>query len=326
MKTSKLSIALLLTLSLLPLAFATTETRYFRSDTATVNGLTTEILGTTNSATFGNRTQQITDVESEYTRYYWGHRTYKRTSAGVETELTSGVSNLFYRTGNGQGWQNVNWSCPQTALSSTDSIVVRLYATVYAGYYEAWNLLDTWQTGQLGTTILNSNPWNFTIYTYLSVTSGPPKRWTGAIYFGNSTYDSRILGFRYGDAAASTTLNLFSSIALDFNVASKKSWTFERNGSASLGFSVNHERALTILRHGSISFFDFSVLSGKGIVFRPLGSIPLNFIVQSFTPWTAPTPLFVLAHHSRMLAILGVLALFVVCIVIGEKQREKQNI
>jgi hypothetical protein len=73
-----------------------------------------------------------------------------------------------------------------------------------AGYYEAWTLLDTWQTEQLGTTILNANSWNFTIYTYMSVTSGPPKKWTGAIYFGNSTYDSRILGFMYGVVASNT--------------------------------------------------------------------------------------------------------------------------
>ena len=245
-RLSVLLVVCFLILALIPEALATTETRYFRSDTATVNGLTTEILGTSNSATFGNRTLLINDAEASATRYYWGHRTYYRTSGGVETEITSGVSNLFYRSSIGVGWQNVNWSCPQTSISSTDSIVVKVYASLWSsaeGY--AWTLLDTWQTGQLGTTIINANPWNFTVWTYLAITTGPPKKWTGAIYFGNSTYDSRILGFKYGEITKSwhsltwtSTLNTrtWRSLSWTETLATRAwqslAWTFDLTGKA----------------------------------------------------------------------------------------------
>jgi hypothetical protein len=50
-KTLSIFVILLLAVSFFPIVNATTETRYFRSDTATVNGLNTYLLGTSQTAT-----------------------------------------------------------------------------------------------------------------------------------------------------------------------------------------------------------------------------------------------------------------------------------
>jgi len=60
------------------------ETRYFRSDTQTVNGLTAYILGTAESSSL-----KELEIQSDKTVYI-GIRVWKRNSAGSETEITSG--------------------------------------------------------------------------------------------------------------------------------------------------------------------------------------------------------------------------------------------
>jgi len=67
----------------------TRETFYFRSDTTTVNGLSANKLLTSQSGTAGYNTRTDTDPEGAITREYWGIRVFKRSSSGVETEITN---------------------------------------------------------------------------------------------------------------------------------------------------------------------------------------------------------------------------------------------
>jgi len=125
--------------------------------------------------------------------------------------------------------------------------------------------------------------------------------------------------------AASTTFTIFSSTAFSFNVAKSKSVSFSEHIVIPFAY-LEHSSKSVIFQENALIPFQFLESSGKSVLFNPLGSMPLNFIVQSFAPWATPTPLFVLAHHSRTLAIIGVLACFALLIVIGEKHREKQNV
>lgn len=206
-RLSVLLVVCFLILALIPEALATTETRYFRSDTATVNGLNTEKLSTSRSGTSGNRSKLINDYsDPPATRAYWGIRVWKRASGGAETEISSGSPvALIYRASAGAGIQSSTWACPQTSLASTDSIIVRVYVSLWdsgSGFW-GWNLLDTWQTEQLSTTILNSATWTVYYYAQLSIVSGAPKKWTPMFIFDTSTYNSRIENFVYGEITKS---------------------------------------------------------------------------------------------------------------------------
>lgn len=234
---------------MIPEAQATTETRYFRSDTATVNGLNTEKLSTSRSGTSGNRSKLINDYsDPPATRAYWGVRVWKRASGGAETEISSGSPvALVYRTVAGSGIQSSTWACPQTSLASTDSIVVRVYVTLWdssEGFW-AWNLLDTWQTEQLTTTVLNTATWTVYYWTQLSIVSGTPKKWTPMFIFDTSTYDSRIEGFKYGEITKSwhsltwsftLTTRTWRSLSWTETLTSRAwqslSWTFDLVGKA----------------------------------------------------------------------------------------------
>lgn len=204
-------------------AEATTETRYFRSDSATVNGLNCRKLLTSQSGSAFNDTKSNIDPEYEIQRMYLGSRVWKRTSAGVETEITSGTPiGLVYRASIGTGLQTATWACPQTTIVITDSIVIRVYYSPWdsANGFWGWNLINTtaiWQTAQLGTTILNSATWTFQYYTFLSIVPSP-KRWTLSFLGDTATYDSKITGFTYGEAPSGT----WHSIIWAFNLTGRR--------------------------------------------------------------------------------------------------------
>jgi hypothetical protein len=158
------------------------ETRYLRSDSQTVNGLTAYVLGTTQSATV--KTIDITSYS------YLIFRVYKRSSDGTETFIfehawfivadLSGVATEYSFTEN----------CPQTSLVSTDAIVVKIFGSTSSS---GGTLLASWITEQLGASQLNAATWTFYVWTQYSTR-------TGAITFrfGSSTAaDSRITNFSW---------------------------------------------------------------------------------------------------------------------------------
>jgi len=170
-----------------------------RSDTQTINGLTAYKLGTTQT------TSSLVRSYSQSTYFQsgdFGFRVWKRSSGGVETEITDGnpivVATLYL--GDVALYSNT-WNCPQVSLDSTDAIVVRVYARPYGG---SWNLLATFITEQLGTTILNSATWTVYLFCQYEEYEDPN---TGAIsyrlrfWWGTTTYNSRIENFTWGVVA-----------------------------------------------------------------------------------------------------------------------------
>jgi hypothetical protein len=124
---------------------------------------------------------------------------------------------------------------------------VRVYVSLWdsgSGFW-GWNLLDTWQTEQLSTTVLNSATWTVYYYAQLSIVSGSPKKWTPMFIFDTSTYDSRIEGFKYGEITKT-----WHSLTWSFNLNARQwrslswtetlttrawqslAWTFELTGKA----------------------------------------------------------------------------------------------
>jgi len=161
------------------------ETRWFRGDYHTVNGLTCRKLLTT-----------LIELIWEYhsTCYVYvaaGIRVWKRSSAGVESEITAGTPvAVAYCYAPGGGAFMGSWNCPLTSMTLTDSVVVRIYWNQDGG---GWVLVDTWQTEQLGAIQLSAATWSL---TYILTADGPPDYGSG-IYGGSAVYPARIEGFTW---------------------------------------------------------------------------------------------------------------------------------
>jgi len=172
------------------------ETRYFRTDTHTVNGLTTEQLTTTQGTTYGTRF-----IYGSGSRLYGrlGIRVWVRHADGTEEEITGGtpVASVYVEEGT-EGYFSNTWDCPQTSLSSTDAIVVRVYGRLQGD--AAWTLMDTWITEQLGAEQLDAATWTVTYHAGCDYNLRFD-RTTLTFDFGSSTYNSRIEGFSWTPSA-----------------------------------------------------------------------------------------------------------------------------
>ena len=164
------------------------ETRYMRSDQHTVNGLTAYKLGLENTTVYAY-------VEVWYpgsASAYYDIEIAVRHADGSETELLPWTQ-FAYRTATGQGFQSYSFSCPETVLSPTDAVVVRLRARNAGGSATA-----TFITEQLGAVKLPASTWTFQVYTYCY--RGKTESYA-AIYWGNATYNTRVENFTWESAA-----------------------------------------------------------------------------------------------------------------------------
>jgi len=176
------------------------ETRYMRGDQHNINGLTAYILGDTQSATSQYHRRVISSGFSALAS--WGIRVWKRSSGGVETEITSGTPvAAVYRMEDGSGIQSNTWACPGADLSSDDAIVVRVYLTCRGNTY----LCAEFITEQLDAETLEAATWTVYYHTAYSFYSS---RITATFRWGTVTYNSRIEGFSYTSAVATHKLNL----------------------------------------------------------------------------------------------------------------------
>jgi len=176
-----------------------------RSDTQTVNGLTAYVLGTSQTAS----SRYYEDIEEWLLNGYWGIRVWKRSSGGVETEITAGTPVAqVSRSAVGSGLQSGTWNCPETSLSSTDAIVVRVY---FQYGTSGWVLAAEFITGQLGASKLDSATWTVYYYTYITK-SGALYRYR--FYWGTTTYNSRITNFVWTEGAIKNW-NTITSWSLD---------------------------------------------------------------------------------------------------------------
>ena len=170
---------------------AVVETRYYRAESWTVNGLNTNKLlpakGTTstNTALIGTGNVTVT----------WGSRVFIRHADSSETELTSGVpvAEVSRSSAGGPSIQSATWTCPNYSLALTDALIVRVYMKHGTGSYV---LAITCISEQLNGSNIYSTTWNFDYYTqwqYVTV----PNFTRGYIYYGGATYSSGANNFRW---------------------------------------------------------------------------------------------------------------------------------
>lgn len=165
------------------------ETRYFRSDSTTVNGLNCQKLLTSRSGVAGEIIMSSYDGNQTIMQYV-GVRYWKRTSGGVETEIDpSAVKGIGSRSTSGIA--TATNTPTQTSLNATDSIVVRVYG---GDTNPPTTLLDTWQTEQLNDTQLDAVLWTLSYYIRRAYTGGIT---TYRFSFDTTTYDSKIANFSH---------------------------------------------------------------------------------------------------------------------------------
>jgi len=131
---------------------------------------------------------------------YWGIRVWKRDAAGAETEITAGTPVAqVSRSSDGAGLQSNTWNCTQTTLTSTDSIVVRVYIKFGSG---AWTLLglaspySVYSTEQIGASQLDAATW--TVHYYTEREYDPDEDTTGGMFaWGDALFNSRIENFSW---------------------------------------------------------------------------------------------------------------------------------
>jgi hypothetical protein len=106
---------------------------------------------------------------------YWGIRTWKRNSTGTETEITSGspVARVNFTLA-GSTYKSNTYSVSTTALSSTDSIVARVYISICN--QSLWQQINyaVFTTEQLGAIQLNSSTWTVRYNIWIDKHGTPP--------------------------------------------------------------------------------------------------------------------------------------------------------
>lgn len=165
---------------------------YMRSDQHIVNNATMYKLMNTHTGNYNVTSISSLDPENEWT-CYWGIRTWKRSSSGTETEITSGSPvAVVSRSTSGQGTQSATWNCPATNLTGTDCLVIRVY---YKFDVTSWTMCAQFSTVQLNATSLYGQTW--TVHYYTSRFYSSPQHKAYMYYYWDNTYNSRIENLSY---------------------------------------------------------------------------------------------------------------------------------
>jgi hypothetical protein len=209
-----------------------------RSDQHTINGLTAYKLGL-------EQTTADTYIEADYegsAGAFYDIEIAVRHADGTETELLPWTQ-FAYRTTTGGGFQTYNFSCPQTSLSATDAIVVRLRTRIGDG-----SAVAVFITEQLGASSLPAATWTFYVYTYCyrSATMS-----YSLIRFGSSTYNTSVENFQWVSAGVAYVQEVSDSgIVVDVlgkGVLAVKSDSF-------FGFDVGVKSLITCVSDRGVAF------------------------------------------------------------------------
>ena len=167
------------------------HTLFMRGDQHTINLLTAYKLWKPQSNTmrYYYESKPIYELSAE-----WGIQVWKRSQSGTETPISADKVAQVTRTIPGQGLQSATWNCPETTLSSTDAIVVRVYQR-FEGF--SWQLAATFITPRLGATKLNATTWTVYYYTKLYWTTSPSLQSKAYFYWGTTIYNSRTQNIEY---------------------------------------------------------------------------------------------------------------------------------
>lgn len=164
---------------------------YYRNHTGTYNG----------NVQIGFRAyRNIYDSNYAYTQQY--------------EELTSGVTLLWEKANNFEGWATTTWTSSEMNFSRLDTIQLELWtrARTSAVAWSAWAIFLNdngiqYNTAQLHTESLCmdkllSSDWNFTFYLKCWRETVPSIKRVVRIYCGNSTYDSRIENMQFDNGVS----------------------------------------------------------------------------------------------------------------------------
>jgi hypothetical protein len=171
-------------------------TRYLRSDTHSVNGLTGRKLDTDLT---GSVTTEIYRTAVAVASADFGVRFFRRLADGTEVEIISSGTPIIVgtRIAIGDGLQSVDISVPEIALNSTDAIIVRCYyrnpATTGSWSQLGWTT-PNWITPRLNATKLSATTWTVYLYT-LILPSETVGKYDIGLGFGSSDEQSRIDNF-----------------------------------------------------------------------------------------------------------------------------------
>jgi hypothetical protein len=155
-----------------------------RSDQHTVNGLTAYKLGLEQTTS----PLYIDVIYEGRATAYFDIQIAVRHADGTETILRDWY-NFAARAGTGSGYQGYNFACPQTSLSPTDAIVVRLRARNLGGSNVA-----TFITEQLGASGLPASTWYIYVWTEATVSNIAS---SATIRWGSSAYNTRVENFTW---------------------------------------------------------------------------------------------------------------------------------
>lgn len=224
---------------------------YFRSDVASVNGLTGYLLDTTNTATY-------TYVSvAGYTQI--GIRVWRRNVNGNEYEITGGTPVSIVSVPTTSGSASASWLCPRVILSSGDSIVVRVYG--YDG--TNWVLLATFTTLQLNYLALVSSQWTITYYFYI-------KGATKQFRWGDSTYPSNInnIGFELSESVSTVLSDPIGDSTLSVYTANTESIASPASdsvGDSTISISAINIEPITVPASDSIGDSSLSVRTSTSL-------------------------------------------------------------
>lgn len=172
-----------------------TQTRYFRSDSHTVNALTAKKLLTSRSGTQSSFPRQTTDVNQNH---YFGIKMYKRSNTGVETQIPIDGSTepqmAVMRNGIGEGLQISAGTPDYAGLEVTDSIVIKLWSKIGAGAWTEAGSTAVWTTEQLGGYCIGGKLWGIQYYTKLYIPLN--KYWI--LFYDSELCDTKITSFQFG--------------------------------------------------------------------------------------------------------------------------------
>lgn len=193
-----------------------TETRYMHSTFWKVNDLNTSRLDV--EAPSSSSVNSTSVANTVNTIYNYGICVWKRMENGAEQEISNGSCVALVNKKNlTKSVEIGTWNCPIVNMSSTDSVVIRVYCRIYNN--GNWSLIGTFITRQLGATQLNDSIW--VVHYCLEVTFDG-REYHYAYYTGDTpsagfTNFSEIEGFAWTSGA--TLARATSAICASFLVA-----------------------------------------------------------------------------------------------------------
>lgn len=292
------------------------ESRYMRNDQWTVNGLTAYKLWITQSSGNPLIIERYDDSYSAVDSK-WCIDVVKRTSGSSETVIGSKVA-VVTRTSLGFGMQSATWDCPQTALSVTDSIVIKVYQKW--SFESSYSLLRTFTTEQLGSSQLDAYTW--TVY-YWTAWSDDGMEYVAVFEHGISTFNSRIEGFKYTvpttktiyiDLSFSPTISLTNYLkgTMNLNPSFSPTITFAKSLKSAMNinplFTPNLSLSITLTEIGYIITSNFIVNSSFSTIINMVSNIPLQFITSSSFIIMVSSAIFEVYMIPYWLFLFGVIA------------------